>query len=104
MSINFENPINDEAREMFEKMVIDGKIGRVDAMDGKTALISGMQKLNQQSMKDLANTAKQVVEVELNKIGDRKEVGGVVYELDEAGWRRLPIGTVASVSSAPVED
>jgi hypothetical protein len=30
---------------------------------------------------------------QLYKIGDRKEVGGVVYELDEIGWRRMPIGT-----------
>jgi hypothetical protein len=44
-------------------------------------------------MTELANAAKQPVEVELNKIGDRKEVGGVVYELYETGWRRLPIGT-----------
>jgi hypothetical protein len=89
MSINFENPMNDEARSMLKSIFADN----IEAMDDKTALLRKMVPLHQKQMGDLARTAKQVVDVEINEIGDRKEVGGVVYELDEAGWKRLPIGS-----------
>lgn len=89
MSINFEDPINDEARRKMLEMFGDN----IETMDDRTALLKQMVPLYQKQMGDLARTAKQVVQAEINEIGDRKEVGGVVYELEEAGWKRLPIGT-----------
>ena len=87
MSINFENDMGPEAaskiRELFE--VVD--------MDKKTALLKQMGMVNRRDMGDIARLAGQPMQMEINKIGDRKEVGGVVYELDEKGWKRLPIGT-----------
>ena len=66
----------------------------VQAIDTKTALLGKMEKLfDQRQIGDIARAAKQPVSLELNEVGDRKEVGGVVYELDEKGWRKLPIGT-----------
>lgn len=88
MSMNFENDMGPEAEEMIRELfpVVD--------MDRKTAIFDRMdQMLTQKQMGDIARAAKQPATLEINKIGDRKEVGGVVYELDEKGWRRLPIGT-----------
>lgn len=88
MSINFEEAMNEETASKL-KSLFD-----VVAMDEKTALLKNMERpFTRQQMKGLANTAKQPVALEMNKIGDRKDVGGVVYELDEKGWKRLPIGT-----------
>ena len=68
------------------------KMFDVEATDDKTALINKLN-IQQEQMKELANAAKQVVEVALNEIGDRKEIGGIIYELDEKGRRKRPIGT-----------
>ena len=88
MSISFREDMGPEAQNMIKKL-FDAEV-----MDEKTALLKNMERqFTQQQMKELANTAKQPVALEMNKIGDRKEVGGVVYELGEKGWRRLPIGT-----------
>ncbi|MCB1723249.1 MAG: hypothetical protein KDJ39_06095 [Gammaproteobacteria bacterium] len=87
MSISFENDMGPEAadkiRELFD--VVD--------MDKKTALLKQMGMVDRRDMGDIARLAKQPMQMEINKIGDRKEVGGVVYELDEKGWKRMPIGT-----------
>jgi len=88
MSINFQNDMGPEAQSMIKEMF------PVEAIDQKTALLGKMEKaFNQRQMGDIARAAKQVATVELNEIGDRKEVGDVVYELDAKGWKRLPIGT-----------
>ena len=87
MSISFENDMGPEAadkiRELFD--VVD--------MDKKTALLKQMGMVDRRDMGDIARLAKQPMQMEINKIGDRKEVGGVVYELDEKGWKRMPSGT-----------
>lgn len=88
MSITFDDPMNPEAKKMLEQMF------HIEAMDEKTALLGKMERaFTRNKLGRLANTARQPVSLEINEIGDRKEVGGVVYELDEKGWRRLPIGT-----------
>lgn len=88
MSINFREDMGSEAKSMIEEMF------NVEAIDQKTALLGKMDKsFNQHQIGDIARAAKQVATLELNEIGDRKEVGGMAYELDEAGWRRLPVGT-----------
>lgn len=88
MSINFDNDIGSEARQMIEKLF------DVEAIDERTALLNRInQPFSRKLMRDISNAAKQPATLEINRIGDRKEVGGVVYELDEKGWKRLPIGT-----------
>lgn len=88
MSINFQDEMGQEAKQMIEKLF------DVEAIDEKTALLGQMETaFTQRQMAGIARAAKQPATLEINKIGDRKEVGGVVYELDEIGWRRLPIGT-----------
>ena len=86
MSINFKDSMGAEASDLIKKLF------DVEAIDGKTALVRNSV-FNQQQMKQVANTAKQTAEVQIHEVGDRKEVGGVVYELDEKGWRKLPIVT-----------
>jgi hypothetical protein len=88
MSINFREDMGPEAQSMIKELF------DVKAIDQRTALLGQMEKaFNQRQMGNIARAAKQPATLELNEIGDRKEVGGVVYELDEKGWRRLPIGT-----------
>lgn len=87
MSINFNDEMSNEARDFINEMF------EVEAIDGKTALIQGAEKDFNKALKELANKANQPVTLELSEIGDRKEVGGVVYELDEKGWKQMPIGT-----------
>jgi len=88
MSINFEHDMGSEVQNMIKKQF------NVSAIDEKTALLEKMKtSFTRKQMGDIARAANQPVTLELNKIGDRKEVGGVVYELNEIGWRKLPIGT-----------
>jgi hypothetical protein len=87
MSISFENDMGPEAADKIRELF------SVTAMDKKTALLEQMSNINRKDMGDIARLAKQPMQMEINKIGDRKEVGGVVYELDDKGWKRLPIGT-----------
>jgi len=88
MSVNFKDPMNEKARSMLREM-----FGEPVAQDDFKQLFNKRMEMQQKKMKELANVAKQPVTVELNSIGDRKDVGGIVYELDESGWRKLPIGT-----------
>lgn len=88
MSINFDNDMGPEAYKLIKEAF------KVAAIDGRTALLEDLERgFTQKQMGDIARAAKQPATLEINNIGDRKEVGGVVYELDEKGWRRLPIGT-----------
>ena len=90
MSINFEDDMSPEAARLIRKTFGENLI----EMDKRTALLEKIKQFDQKDFKELANVAKQPVTVEMNSIGDRKEVGGLVYELDENGWKRLPIGTL----------
>lgn len=88
MSISFDDDMGSEISTRLQRMF------DVKAIDKRVALLNNVQQaLDQTKMKELANAAKQPVTVEVNSIGDRKEVGGVVYELNDKGWQRLPIGT-----------
>lgn len=87
MSINFEDDMGSEAAALIRQRF------EVTAMDKKTALLEKVEAIHARQMSEIARAAGQALQMEVNEIGDRKEVGGVVYELDEKGWRRLPIGT-----------
>jgi hypothetical protein len=90
MSMSFDKPLCDQAsRDLKEKL---DELFNVEAMDEKQVLFNPMKAINARAMSDIARTVKQPVTLELNEIGDRKEIGGIVYELDEKGWRKLPIG------------
>tara|TARA_Y100001949_G_scaffold173344_1_gene178764 strand:- start:1222 stop:1464 length:243 start_codon:yes stop_codon:yes gene_type:complete len=78
--------MSEEAARLAEKLL------PVSAMDERTVLFQQCGGLGDK-LKAIANCDGQPVTLELNEIGDRKKVGGMVYQLDEAGWRRLPIGT-----------
>lgn len=89
MSINFDDDMGMEAADLIHELF------DVRAMDETTVLLERMANpIRQKDMKKIAKAARQSVTLEINKKGDRKEVGGVVYELDELGWKRLPYGTV----------
>lgn len=88
VSINFDKDTDETTQSFIREFFGD----RSQAQDARTTLLHETQ-FDQFAMKAIANKAKQPAVVELHSIGDRKEVGGVVYELEEAGWKRLPIGT-----------
>lgn len=81
MSINFNDPINKEAESFLKNL-----LGKEAIMDDKTILLNEMEVISQHEMKELANLAKQPVSLELNKIGDIKEVAGTKYIATEKGW------------------
>ena len=83
MSINFNDPMNEDARSMIDEVFKD----EIQAKDDKTVLLKKIE-LNQRLMSELANKAKQPVSVEINKIGETKTVGGVDYVVSEQGWRK----------------
>ncbi len=87
MSINFKEDMGSEAKSRILNEFA------VEAIDDRTALLNGLSTAYPRQLDDIARTVNQPATLELNAIGDRKTVGGVVYELDEKGWRRLPIGT-----------
>lgn len=86
MSINLKDNMTDQqmevAREMFG--------GCVDHIDRKTALLKNFDNIDHAKIKDFANEVNQVVEVELNDIGDIKTMqDGSAYELCKTGWRKI---------------
>ena len=85
MSINFDDPMNDEARKLIIKKFKD-----VAAMDETTALLDKLEEINQSDMKEIANTAKQPVSVEINEPGDIKTMSdGTKYRCTNKGWRLI---------------
>ena len=88
MSINFNDDMGPKAKAMIEKLFDVQAIDNTKALLGKTDTI-----FLRSQMSDIARAAKQPATLEIHKIGDRKEVGGVVYELQVMGWKKLPIGT-----------
>lgn len=88
MSISFKDDMGPEMPDIIKEMF------NVPAIDRRTALLEKIETaFIQKQMENIAKSAKQPATLEINKIGDRKKVGGRVYELDEKGWKRLPIGT-----------
>jgi len=85
MSINFNDPMNDEAKQMMKDTFGD----QIAYMDSKTALIDRME-IMQSEMSKLANVAEQVVTVELNEPGEIKTMAdGTQYRVTPQGWRKV---------------
>lgn len=90
MSINFNDPMNAEAREMFRQMVDAGDLPQPIAMDERRALFNDALKLEQKKMGDLARAAKQPVTLELNSEGEIKEMSdGTKYKVTPRGWVKV---------------
>ena len=84
MSINFDDPMNDEARKRMHEL-----FGESVAEDERTALFENLA-INRQQMTTLANIAKQPVTAEINNIGDIKTFSdGSKYLLDKDGWKNV---------------
>lgn len=81
MSLNYEKPLNDEAKEMVEKL-----FGKPVAMDDQAALVNIKNGIDSKAMSNIANAAQQPVSLELNDIGDTKVVKGIPYKMTEEGW------------------
>lgn len=83
MSVNYKNPIDDETNAEMKRI-----FGEPLVSDELTALYDEMGTLNRKEMGALAKMAGQPVTVELNSVGDTKEINGHPWELTEAGWVR----------------
>jgi len=85
MSIQCEEPFNDEMKAMMQEM-----FGEPEVKDNKTALYNDLLELQQQKMKELANVAGQPVTAEFNSIGEIKELSdGTKYEVTNKGWKKI---------------
>lgn len=90
MSMNFNDPMNDEALEMFRQMVDAGDLPQPVAMDDRRALFNDALKMEQKKMGDLARAAKQPITVELNEEGEIKEMSdGTKYRVTSRGWVKI---------------
>ena len=85
MSIQFENPVNDEARKLIEQI-----FGPV-VSDERTFLpMARMPIIDQIAMKQIANAAKQPATVALHADGDVKTLAdGTQYRARANGWVRI---------------
>ena len=82
MSINFSEEMNEQSSELLKKLFGENLI----AMDNKIALIDDMQ-IKQEEMKELANVAKQPVEVQIHREGEVKIFSdGTRYRVTNKGW------------------
>lgn len=87
MSMSFQNPLNDEA---YAKIVKE--FGEPIAVDGerKTLLFDRIGQINQQVMKEIANTAKQPATVGMHGEGEIKTMSdGTQYRVTPQGWQKL---------------
>jgi len=85
MSINFNEPVNDEAVELVRK-----EFSKMVTHDRKTFLFDGMTEIKQSTIKKIANAAKQPVTIEINGDGDIKTLSdGTRYQVTPQGWRKL---------------
>jgi hypothetical protein len=83
--MQFENPVNDEVIEKIKKVLEDPR-----AHDRKTFLFNELPVLHREEMKKIANAAKQVMTVEINREGDIKTMAdGTRYKVTPRGWVRL---------------
>lgn len=86
MSINFEEPMSDEARALMKEL-----FGEPDVEDDRHALFSKRLTMVQQDMSKLANVAKQPVTVEVHELGEVKTMSdGTRYKVTPGGWVKLP--------------
>ena len=86
MSMNFKDPIDGETqsmiKEMFGEHIVD--------MDDKTTLFNRGMDMLQSDFKKIANKSKQVVEVEINDVGDVKKMSdGSEYKCSIDGWIKI---------------
>jgi len=86
MSMNFNDPMSADTKSMLNEFFGDD----INIVDSKTALFNSVVDLNQQFMKEIANTSNQVVSVELNDLGDVKTLeDGTKYQVTKQGWKKL---------------
>ena len=86
MSINFNAPVNEETRDLLR-----GAFGKSIANDGKHFLYDKLPAISGPLMKEVARTAGQTAELELNTEGDVKKLSdGTRYMATTEGWQKLP--------------
>ena len=85
MSINFNDPMNKEARSVMHRL-----FGTPVAEDETTALFNTLDNISSGKMKQLANVAKQPATLEISGDGDIKEMSdGTRYRCTPKGWVKL---------------
>lgn len=83
MSMNFRNELTDKQSDILKDMF------DVSASDKRTFLLNDTA-FSSKSCGDLAALTNQVAELELNNIGDTKNLSdGSTHKLTENGWRRI---------------
>ena len=86
MSIQFDQPMNDESKKLIDKFFGD----KVVAYDHKTVLLEGLNQINQGEFKAISNEAKQPATLSFH--GQGEIVGmqdGTKYQVIKQGWEKI---------------
>lgn len=84
MSINFDDPMNNESREMLHQL-----FGEPAAEDERNFLVDISTPIRQSEMKAVANAAGQPATVIMHGEGEEKTMSdGTVYIVTPKGWRK----------------
>ena len=90
MSINFNDPMNSEVMAKLQELFKNGTLPEPVAMDERRALFNDDPRLQQRTMIELANAAKQPVMFELNEEDEIKEMSdGTKYRVTPKGWKKM---------------
>jgi len=86
MSIQFENPMNEETAERIKKTFGD----KIAVIDERNVLLERLSEINQKEMKAIANTAGQPVTVNIHDQGDIIEMSdGTKYCVTTKGRMKV---------------
>jgi hypothetical protein len=86
MSIQFDEPMNEESSEMIKKMFGDVVV----VSDEQNVLLEKLTDIHQKEMSLLAKTAKQPVTAKMHDDGDIVEmIDGTKYQVTKRGWRKI---------------
>ena len=85
MGMHFEKDVDDETLAKIKDM-----FGEAEASDRRHFLFNKLNTLDRRAMTELANTAKQPVQVEINNVGDIRTMSdGTQYRVTPQGWRKI---------------
>lgn len=86
MSMNFNEAMNPEVIAMLKEKMGD----QIVDMDEHTVLFDNLKVISQPDMRQIANTARQPVSIELNDEGEIKTMSdGTKYKCTVNGWRKV---------------
>ena len=86
MSIQFDEPMNEETTERIKELFGD----KIAVIDEKNVLLERLSEIHQKDMKTIANKAGQPTTMTIHKQDDIVEMSdGTKYRVTRKGWRKV---------------